>query len=82
MVVEPTKTNTTEVLGVGECFIEIKELRKLEGNDFIQKNIRIMGGYPMATVADANMNIRIQKKIDEIAETERSDDDWNPEDFD
>jgi len=82
MVVEPTKTNTTEVLGVGECFIEIKELRKLEGNDFIRKNIRIMGGYPMATVADANMNIRIQKKIDEIAETERSDDDWNPEDFD
>ena len=82
MVVEPTKTNTNEVLGVGECFIEIKELRKLEGNDFIRKNIRIMGGYPMATVADANMNIRIQKKIDEIAETERSDDDWNPEDFD
>jgi len=39
MVVEPTKTNTTEVLGVGECFIEIKELRKLEGNNFIRKNI-------------------------------------------
>jgi hypothetical protein len=82
MVVELTKTNTSEVLGVGECFIEIKELRKLEGNDFIRKNIRIMGGHPIATVADANMNIRIQKKIDETAETERSGDDWNPEDFD
>jgi hypothetical protein len=26
-------------LGVGECFIEIKELRKLEGNNLIRKNI-------------------------------------------
>jgi hypothetical protein len=84
LVVELTKSNTNESLGIGECFIEIKELRDLEGNDFVRKNIQIQGGHPIATVAGANMNIRIQQKIHEIAATEqeRSDNDWNPEDFD
>jgi hypothetical protein len=53
----------------------------LEGNDFVKKSIRLMGGYPLSTVADTNMCIRIQKKSEENTE-EQSADDWNPDDFD
>jgi hypothetical protein len=81
MTVELRKTGTTDLLGLGECFIEILELRTLEGNDFVKKSIRLMGGYPLSTVADTNMCIRIQKKSEEKTE-EQSADDWNPDDFD
>lgn len=83
MVAQLKKTSTNEVLGIGECFIEIIELRVLEGNDFLHKNIRLLGGYPMATVADTNLCIRIQMKEDDAVDSANSlKDDWNADDFD
>jgi hypothetical protein len=83
MVAHLKKTNTNDVLGIGECFIEILDLRVLEGNDFLLKNIRILGGYPMATVADTNLCIRIQMKEDDTVESADSlKEDWNADDFD
>ena len=81
LVVELRKTGTNESLGVGESFIDIMELRGLEGNDFVRKNVRLLGGHPLATVADTNLNIRIQMKdVATIEEEEK--DGWNPDDFD
>jgi hypothetical protein len=55
----------------------------LEGNDFLHKNIRLLGGYPMATVADTNLCIRIQMKEDDAVDSANSlKDDWNADDFD
>ena len=83
MFAQLKKTNTNEVLGMGECFIDILELRTLEGNDFLRMNIRLLGGHPMATIADTNMCIRIQmKEAARDEETDPLDDDWNAEDFD
>jgi hypothetical protein len=83
MVVELKKTNTNEVLAAGEGSIGLLELRALNGNDFLRKNIRLLGGHPMATVADTNMSLRIQmKEIQTTNATEQSEDDWNPDDFD
>jgi len=81
LVVELRKTGTNELLGIGETFIDILELRGLQGNDFERKNVRLLGGHPMATVADTNMCIRIQMK--DVAKIEEAEEDgWNPDDFD
>jgi hypothetical protein len=83
IVIELRKTNTNELLGIGEDCINMLELRKLQGNDFLRKNIRLLGGYPMATVADTNMCIRIQmKEVLTIDATGKLEDDWNTDDFD
>jgi hypothetical protein len=84
MVVELRKTNTNELLGAGESSIDMLELHALKGNDCLRKSIRLLGGHPMATVADANMNVRIQKKeIRPIDAAEQlQNDDWNTDDFD
>jgi hypothetical protein len=82
MVVQLKKTSTDELLGIGESFIEILELRNLEGNDFLRKNIRLLGGYPMSTVADTNLCIRIQLQEVDIGSADSLNDDWNADDFD
>jgi hypothetical protein len=83
MVAELRKTNTNEVLGSGEGLIDLLELRALNGNDFLRKNIRLLGGHPMSTVADTNMSVRIQmKEVQTMNAAEQLDDDWNPDDFD